>query len=286
MRKTVMVLGNCVADRLQYLLRDYPGFSDLYALEEAPMVHHLHHPEDWAGLARRAAACDIVLTQPLFRYGPLNTEALRRGQKEVQRLGVFSSPHFDACFPDVFILEGKTNLKLEPILDWDSLIIFSCFVKGISIFDVEAVYLAHPLFHAAPVRELTSAALEDYAKREQGVDISTWKYVLRSFAREKLFHSPKHPVNSFMARMLDDMAGWLGLDIHDRSAEVEAAGFGFNQWPVITRYQDVFDIPEQPWFVLGGKRISIEDAAMAYYNFYEFNPHVVEANLSRVIPLE
>lgn len=309
-----MVMGNCVAERLQFMLPEYPGFDEAFEIVPAPMIHTLTNSEQWQTLAASALACDIIFTQPLFSFGPCNTEALREGLRRKktapknapetqqdqaedsantlegteaarggQRLVLFSSPDFEAYFPDVIRLTGKENLRFKPILDWDSSIIFSCFCSGVSIFEVEDIYRNHPLFHQDAMEKTIAAALETYTRREQGLDLSTRAFVLRNYAGTKLFHSPKHPVDSFLIMMLKDMAVSLGL--HREAPPPPIDGFGFNQWPVMTRHHNRFAFPEQDYFMLAGQKCGLEDVAMAYYNFYEFHPHVVEANQDKIIPV-
>lgn len=276
-RKKIMILGNCVAERLQGMLPRCPGFQREFVLVPAPMIHLLKSEAEWRAVADLALRCDIVFTQPLFSYGPCNTSALRAAMKNGQ-LAVFSSPNFEAYFPDAFVLRGKADMKLTPALDWDSSIIFSCFIRGVPIFDVADLYLRHPLFSTEAVRGNIAASLEQYAEREQGVDMTTGVHVVRNFAGEKLFHSPKHPVDSLLRLMLEQMAGHLGLKTPECGGVQESDSFAFNQWPVITRGHNFFRFEEQPYFVIAGQRFSIEDTAMGYYTFYEFNPHIVAAN--------
>ena len=179
-------------------------------------------------------------------------------------------------------------MKLEPVFDWDSQILFSCFLQGISIFAVEDIYVNHPLFSADSMRANIATSLEEYMLREQGVDMATAPHVIRTFARKKLFHSPKHPVDSFLHLMLQQFAGALGLDDPGKNSDtfLEEDSFAFNQWPVITRGHGLFHFQEQPYFVVAGQRFSIEDVAMSCYTFYEFNPHIVAANRDRAIAVQ
>jgi len=299
-RPRVMVLGNCVAERLQSMLLRYPGFVEAFALTPAPPIHTLSRPEQWQALADEALACDIIFTQPLFSFGPCNTAALRKalGQEtpadtgaacaapagktqDGGRLILFSSPNFEAYFPDAILLKGKENPRFKPIMDWDSSIIFSCFCRGVSIFDVEDIYRNHPLFHPAAADKNIAVALESYLQREEGLDLAAKHHVIPRYRHTKLFHSPKHPVDSLLGMMLRDMAVSLGLSAAAPLPPVD--GFGFNQWPVITRHHTRFAFPEQDYFVLAGKQCSLEDAAMAYYNFYEFHPQVVAANRDNIL---
>lgn len=297
-RKRVMVLGNCVAERLQAMLARYPGFGGGYEIVPAPAVHTLLKAERLQSLAATALACDVVFTQPLFNFGPCNTEALRTAPgwedaagsgnepadgRNGRRLVLFASPDFEAYFPDAVHLAGKENPRFEPILDWDSSIIFSCFCRGVSIFEVEDIYFNHPLFRPEAAKKTIAASLERYIRREQGLDLPTREFVFRNYAGTKLFHSPKHPADELLRVMLRDMAVALGLEKDAPAPEPD--GFGFNQWPLVTRHHEYFSFVGQEYFMLAGQRRSLEDTAMAYYNFYEFHPHVVEANKDKIIPV-
>ena len=281
--KKVIVLGNCVAERLQYLLAGHPGFADFFQLVPSRAIHGLSDVEQWQMLAEKALSCHYILSQPLFNFGPCNTETLREKICGEQRMILFSSPDFKAYFPDTVVLRDKHKLRIKPVLDWDSSIIFSCFVRGVSIFDVEDIYLNHRMFHAGEMDKKITSAIENYASREQGVDIPTNAFVIRKHAKTRLFHSPRHPVDDFLLFMLRGMAAALGLDPGAHLPAVD--GFGFNRWPIITRHHKHFAFDEQAHFVIAGKQFSLEDIAMAYYNFYDFHPHVVEANMDQLVEL-
>lgn len=285
-RRRVTVLGNCVAHRLQFLLEAHPAFSERYELVHAPMIHTLRDPAEWDGLARTALSCDIILTQPLFHFGPCATAALNSALPPGRTLLTFSSPLFEAYFPDVIVLDGKTDLKFPPILDWDSRIIFSCFVAGVPVFDVPAVYRHHALFRKEAMSRAVAAALKACAARDQGVDLGVAAFMARHYAATRLFESWRHPAPSLLARMLGDLGAALGLP-RDKNhlALVHAHGFGFNQWPLLTASHGLFHFPEQAFFRIGGRNVGLEDAAMAYYNFYEFHPHVVERNRDKILGL-
>ncbi len=278
----VMVLGNCVAHRLQFLLRDHPGFAERFELAVAPMIHAIP-PSRRETLAREALACDVILTQPLFRFGPCGTEALRAALRPGQRLVTFSAPHFDAYFSDVMLIDRSPQkagdageLRCQPPFDWDSRIVFSCFTAGVPIFDVEALYLHHPLFGEQAMRRTVASALETCARRDQDVDVPASPFIARHYAQTRLFHSWMHPAEPLMAHLLAGLADALGLPPADRTEDLERATFGFNSWPVITRRHRLFGFAEQPWFLLAGTRQRIEDVAMAYYAFYDLHPHIVE----------
>ena len=284
MKKRICVLGNCVAHRLQKMLAANMALTERFLPVDTPFIHEVARQEDGKTQLERLAAlalsCDIILTQPLFNFGPCNTEQLRSRLSPGQKLLTFSAPDFKAYFPDICVLSCKTTLRFNPILDRDSRIIFACHVKGISIFDVEQIYLNHPMFEKKAMLAGLTASLERYAKREQGVDIPTGDYVARYCTTRRLFFSELHPTDEILALLRNRTLEALGLPPLSEDSPLEVESFGFNRWPVITRSSNMFRFPGQEYYILAGVRLSIEDVAMAYYNFYQFHPHIVEANLA------
>ncbi len=282
-KQRITILGNCVAHRLQFLLKEHPAFSAHYELVPSPMIHLLTQKAELDDLATLARTCDILFTQPLFNFEACNTAVLQANKPDGQTIHLFSAPNFEAYFPDVLHLDNKTDLKFEPTLDWDSRIIFSCFVTGVPIFDVEQIYVNNRLFRKEPAQNALHAALETYARREQGVDLQTGGFVFRNYAATRLFYTWQHPTETLMGLLLDKIILALDLPRHPMQANLAAHSFGFNQWPIITRHHSLFKFPEQAYFLIAGVRYSIEDVAMAYYNFYEFHPHIVEANKEKLL---
>ena len=90
---TLMLLGNCVAQRLEGLLRATAGPAVVggagdalkaaghgwRVLRSTPVHQAATGPDPegaLAALATQAEACDLVFSQPLFNYGPCNTAEL------------------------------------------------------------------------------------------------------------------------------------------------------------------------------------------------------------------
>lgn len=271
----ITVLGNCVGERMLLLLQAWPGFSERYTVERFRILPHIDE-RYFAKVAERARQCDVIFTQPLFRYGPCNTEALRRDLRRGQKLIVFSSPLFPAYFPDVCHLSGMEDLKSPKVLEWDSSIIFSCYAQGVPVSAVADIYTSHWLFQKEHVKNQIYASLENYCLREEGVDLSTLLYCVRQWRATKLFHSPRHPADCLLEVMGQLMGHALGLP-QGASMPAELT-FSATQWPVITRNHTYFSFPEQAYFVVDGGRRSIEDMAREYYALYAAYPQVVAAN--------
>lgn len=268
----VIVLGNCVAGYVQAMLQKHTGLRERYHLLLAPPVHGLRSEEEQAALARGALSCQWIITQPLFRFGPCNTEALRAKLGPGQRLLTFSAPNFDAYFPDVLHVSGVPDERFAPPLEWHSRIILQCYLAGMSILDVEACYLHHPLFRRKAMERALEAAWKTYAVRERGVDLGTLERVRRDYACTPLFQTWQHPADELLQHMFELMLDALGLEVE---ANDYRPSFGFNQWPIITRHHDLFAFQERGWFRVAEKQLTIEDAAAAYYTYYDFHPAFV-----------
>lgn len=283
--RTLMVLGNCVADRLSGLLAGCELLRGQWKVCPVPMIQQVSAGPDTDALAARAAHCDLVFSQPLFSYGACNTENLRFVLGE--RLITFSAPNFEAYFPDVLTVPGAgAEERFPPPLEWHSRIMVQCRAAGIPVEEVADIYVSHGLFRASAMRRTLDRTWEKYARREQDVDLATLDLVRREYAREALFYTWNHPGDKVFALLFRGMLRVLGFNAAAQEAALRAIrngawGFGFNIWPIITRHHDLFAFPGREWFCVAGERVSIETAAVGYYTYYDFHPHVFEAALRR-----
>lgn len=279
-RKKLCILGNCVAHRIQEAFLSTPEITGRYSVQPLPMIHQVKACEGEKGLQRlseKVLSCDVILTQPLFNFSWCNTTRLRQEKRPSQTLLTFSAPDFDAYFPDICWLKAKENLRSQPVFDWDSRIFLACYLNNIPVFEVERIYLAHPMFDTSALRRHALLSLERYAKREENVDIPTLPYLLQRYKRERLFYSSMHPTNAFLAFMYASILDALGTSAAAAGVPV-IESFGFNRWPVILRDQALFSFKSQEYFLVGNERHTIEDVAMAAYIFYEKHPHIVQVN--------
>lgn len=283
--RTLMVLGNCVAERLAGLLAGCQLLRGHWQVCPAPMIQQVSAGPEADALAARAACCDLVFSQPLFSYGACNTGNLRSLLGE--RLITFSAPNFEAYFPDVLNVPGAgAEERFPPPLEWHSRIIVQCRAAGLPVEEVGDIYVNHALFRAPAMRRALDRTWEKYARREQGVALATLDLVRREYAREALFCTWNHPGDSVLAFLFTGMLRMLGCNAAAREAALReicmgAWGFGFNIWPIITRHHNLFAFPGREWFCVAGERVSIETAAVGYYTYYDFHPRVFEAALRR-----
>ncbi len=280
--RTLMVLGNCVAERLAGLLAGCEALRGQWRVYPVPAIQRVPAGAASDALAARAAQCDLVFSQPLFSYGACNTENLRPLLGE--RLVTFSAPNFEAYFPDVLdVPGGNAENRFPPPLEWHSRVIVQCRAAGLPVEEVTGVYVNHALFRTPAMRRALDRTWEKYARREQGVALGTLDLARREYAREALFHTWNHPGEKILACLFAGMLRVLGLAVTPEAAlrEIDTGpwSFGFNSWPIITRHHELFAFPGREWFRVGGKRVSIEDAATGYYTYYDFHPHVFEAAL-------
>ncbi|MDR2605042.1 MAG: hypothetical protein LBC55_06800 [Desulfovibrio sp.] len=275
--RRVAVLGNCVANRLSFLLTLHPDFAPAYELVPLPMIHTLRgNAGELDAAARTALRCDVVFSQPLFDFGPCNTDALRTVCARGREFFVFPTPNFEAYFPDVVFPGLPDKLHFAPPFDWHSSIVLACRLQGIDISEVEKLYLNHPLFREKTVRPGVERALENCAKRDRGVDLPLYPFIEEHYAETRLFYSWLHPCEELLNHMLNGMFRCMGLPVPATPLAGKEHGFGFNRWPLPIRAHSVFRFAEQTYVLIAGKRCSIEDTAMSYYMFYDFHPDVPE----------
>lgn len=303
--RRLIILGNCVAQRLASLLGTIlDKFNPLVPPERrlqlvsAPPVYNLATfattPKNLADLA---CQCDVVFTQPLFNFGPLNTASL--ASKAGIKLHTFSAPNFDAYFPDVVHAPSFAEAEtFSPPLEWHSRIFLECKAGNVPIENVEDIYLNHPLFHAHNMARALDRSWALYEQRDQNVEIGTLELARRHYASEILFFTWKHPADRVIAYLLKEMLARLGLS----SGEIENSlrhipfrerpdkpglwsewGFGFNSWPVVCRHHTYFNFSPREFFRIAGKEIDILTAAIAWYNYYDQHPQIFSMMLKHML---
>lgn len=289
----VIVLGNCVAERLGLLLeglfkeqaRTCPGLRGDWQVEQATPVYNITEAEV-AELAMKAAGCDCVFSQPLFNFGPCNTQALTKAVGP--RLHLFSAPNFEAYFPDVFEIGPVCEKeKFPPPLEWHSRIIVQCKAASIPGEDIEKIYLNHSLFRKKSMHDAIERSFSVYEKRDRNVEIGSLEFVKNNYAREPLFYTFNHPGDALLKHLLTGMLQTIGMKRDDALRALnyipwaEASpegwaywGFGFSAWPIITRHHDYFSFPGREWFRIEQKKLGIGAAALEWYRYYDAHPGI------------
>lgn len=229
---TLMLLGNCVAQRLERLVEACvpaagEGGRGWRVLRATP-VHQLASGPDPEGAlaaqAARARGCDLVFSQPLFHFGPCNTEELRARLGD--RLRLFAAPNFEAYFPDVLDVGAlREPARFTPPLDWHSRVIVECRAAGVPHEEAGAVYLTHPCFREKAVAAALERTWRTYERREQGLDIGTLAVARRWYRREPLFHTWNHPAERLLAVLLDGILAELGMAADARGASLRRVGW-------------------------------------------------------------
>ena len=290
----VIVLGNCVAERLALLLARVCGVLGAeWRVVQARPVFQIKERTEVDALAARALKCHLVFSQPLFSFGPCNTAELGPRVREAgNRYVTFSAPNFEAYFPDVLSVPFADDRQaFLPPLEWHSRIIAQCFASGMPEEEAARVYPVHPLFREKAVAAAIEQSLARYEKREQGVDIGSLELVRQHYAAEPLFHTWNHPAERLLLHLLDGMLETMGMTAAQRQqglavvtdpAQVGDWGFGFNRWPIITRHHRLFAFDGRELFRVAGQDTSIEDTITAYYNYYRFHPKTYAAVLARL----
>lgn len=293
----LMLLGNCVAQRLALLLaglfaareRALPSLAAKWEVVLAPPVYSLKTGAEWEALAKRALACDLVFSQPLFHFGPCNTAELAGALGA--RLVTFSAPNFPAYFPDCLDARPYPQAEKYPApLEWHSRIIAQCRKANVPVEDVENIYLNHRLFREPAAGRAVAASWRLYEKRDSHVDIASLAIARQWYASEPLFYTFNHPADRILKHLLAGILQRLGLaggaiaraEGHipwSGAGEPHAWaewGFGFNAWPIITRHHSLFAFPGREWFRVGGEEVDITSAAIAWYKYYDDHPLILE----------
>lgn len=291
MRK-VIVLGNCVAERLGLILASIFSYvnenqpSNQWELIPCPPIYNVKGMEGWQKQADLAASADLVFTQPLFNFGPCNTSELQK--RHCSHLHVFSAPNFEAYFPDCLETGYHSQkLKMPPPLDWHSKILLQCKAGNIPPEEVPGIWKNHPVFKKDSLLKAIDASFALYEKRETNVEIGTLETVKELYRKEPLFFSFRHPGDRIFRKMLGGMLPFMDYspsvaesilrrvpfreNLSDPHAWSEW-GFGFNAWPIMAADQNVFDFPNRDFFRIAGSEYNFTEAAKLWYAWYDEHP--------------
>lgn len=298
----VIVLGNCLATRIAWLLE--PVFArrnkekkleNQWQLVKVPPVYNLPLATfTHENVAELAHQCDVVFTQPLFNFGALNTSEL---QKKNLRLHTFSAPNFDAYFPDI-IHPGKfeEKEKFPSPLEWHSRIFLEFKASNENLENLEKFYFAHPVFHAKNINRLLDQSWSIYERREQNVEIGTLNTLREFYSSEILFYTWKHPADRIIRHLLSEIL----IRLNFSKAEVEYTlaripfqesrdhpeiwsywGFGFNAWPVISRHTHIYNFPGREFFRINGHQLDILTAGLLWFQYYDQHPIIFKELLKQ-----
>lgn len=289
----VIVLGNCLAQRISMLLEPIldrynkgKALESQWQLVPVPPVYNLPFSKfTRENVAELACQCDVVFTQPLFNFGPLNTGEL---QKRCLRLHTFSAPNFEAYFPDI-IHPGNFEEKEEfpPPLEWHSRIFLEFKAGNGNPLDLEKFYFSHPVFHGRNIRKLLEKSWSQYERREQDVEIGTLNIVRNFYASEILFYTWKHPADRIIRQILSEVLVRLNfsrkevekiitlMPFQEKNNHPEIWsywGFGFNAWPVISRHTRLYNFPGREFFRIQGRQLDILTAGLLWFKYYDQHP--------------
>ena len=235
---TLMLLGNCVAQRLEGLLMASagppvsgdaagPGGHGWHVLRATPVHQAATGPDPegaLAALAAQAERCDLVFSQPIFNFGPCNTANL--APRLGDRLRLMAAPNFEAYFPDVLNIGGpREPERFAPPFDWHSRILVLCKAASTPPEEAAALYLAHPLFRERAVAAALARTWDTYERREQGLHVGTLAVARQWYAREPLFYTWNHPAERLMAVLLDGILKELGMGTAGRAALLSRVGW-------------------------------------------------------------
>lgn len=296
------MVGNCLAARIALLLEPIltrrnkeKSLEHQWQLVKVPPVYNLPIGTFTLETATELVhQCDVIFTQPLFKFGTLNTGEL---QKRRLRVHTFSAPNFDAYFPDI-IHPGKFEAteKFAPPLEWHSRIFLEFKAAKGNMSDLEAFYLSHPLFHEKNLNRALDKSWAAYERREKNVEIGTLDTVRRYYNSEILFYTWKHPADRIIRHILSEIL--LRLDFsrsevdktlslmpfQESSAHPETWsywGFGFNAWPVIARHTRLYNFPGREFFRIHGRQLDILTAGLLWSQYYEEHPGIFENLLNQ-----
>lgn len=207
-------------------------------------------PTGTAQLTAHLPASARVLTYPVMFY-----EGLHPWQVYVRLAGDVSTPAPHTSYHDLRLLHAAgSGWPVGKAIEWLT------------------AWQPSP----AALRELSDGSVRNLAEREQRLDVRVSDAI--QAAGPRAFHSINHPGTRLLAHAAQQVCDAVG-DGKVVDPDRELLGSLHSPLEAPTLRALGFDLPPEPFWVIGRRRFSLEEIARAHLEFYEERPDVLAAGL-------
>jgi hypothetical protein len=285
----VVVVGNCQASALEFMLRTNEEFTRRFELVSFPPVHEL--PESMVPELHRAVAeADVLIPQRIdddYRDGMglgTNTLAAIAQTDTVVR---WPSVYWAGYFPDLFYLRDATGgLVLDGPSDYHDRTILRAYAAGAAPETV--CRLLEDPDRPSDARAWAENATAELSIRGENCDVQVASFIASRFQEELLFFTMNHPANVLLAHMATEITGLLGIpggvDHHQVADEVLGSTFfplhANDARALQLEFSGKFGAGHAP-FRFGWVTYEALEAVQMFFDYYAAHPDLVELNEPR-----
>jgi hypothetical protein len=284
-----VVVGNCQATALEWVLAANDAFAARFALARFPPVHEM--PDAMVpGLHRAVAGAAVIILQRVdegYRAGiGLGTETLAGLARPGATVVRWPSVYWAGYVPDLFYLRDAGG---QPVLDgpfdYHDRTILAAFAAG---RDPQATcrLLADPeLPSRAP--DWAARATAELDVRGRDCDVEVASFIAERFRRELLFFTMNHPSNRMLRFIADRIAELLGVPGRADGGRTPDELLGSTFYPLHANHVRALGLEfgaahaaGRARFRIRGESCEAPQAVRAFFDYYDRHPDLVELNLA------
>jgi hypothetical protein len=287
-----VVVGNCQASALEYMLDTHEEFKRRFELVRFPPVHEF--PEELIPELHEAVAdAAVVIPQRVddgYRDGiGLGTETLARiaGAGEVIR---WPSVYWAGYVPDLFYLRDAAGTPvLDGPFDYHDRSVIRAYAAGLDA-KAACASMADPEL-PSDAQAWADSATAELEIRGRDCDIDVTPFIGAHFREELLFFTMNHPTNRLVAFIAQQVIDLLGLPGSVDPALMPGEVLGSTFHPLHSnhvralelRFGEGVEAGTTP-FRIRGETYDAGAAVRAFYAYYDAHRELVEVNLEPYVP--
>lgn len=264
----ICVLGNCQGPEIAKAIAAMATVPiSVCGLEIMDIAHTRNEMIDLIRSADHIVSCKVYSEE----YSDISCEIIR--EKYKKDVIEFSPIHFTGVHPDMIVLGAYGKRVQSPIGDYNSRIILSAFISGMSQLETadlfrEETYERSGYFNEFGWSETTMIEREEKLG-ENGVRIAEW--FLREVKQTPLLYTVNHPAPTVFGKFAEKILDHVGIS--RRNAAVNLAGDKLSTdviWPVepevAARHGIAYDTAPLYW--KGGVALTREEFVWRSFKSY------------------
>ena len=293
-RKKCLVYGNCQSPIISRILSANPGFSRNYEIVKFKPVFEMEKA-DLENLKSIIQEIDLFIYQPVksgYRgLEELGTDYIKNLLKPQSLSISFHSLYFNSYNPEIIYISKPNAIDddrvfVGPFGDYHNKNIIDMFIRGSQVKDVMKFLNDPDALDTLSIQENLKSSIDELERRECefGIDVKMASHVRHNYQLKQLFWTKNHPSNDILFYCASNILERLGfLDnqniLMKRLIATEFLdGTYFSIHPAVYRALELA-FPNPKFYFIKENRISLDDAASMFFDFYDKNSQIIEAYL-------
>lgn len=281
-KKTAYIVGNCQAKALETVLNLSENFRSYFEFSPLPAVHVIK-PEQVQQLHEKLPSAGLLVGQFVTEQ---YRDGIGLGLQTLQELTApnsinlsWPSMYFNGYNPELFYFKNKNGSSFNESFDYHHKIIYSGFIKGLSVSEVSESISNTDRFNNAAM--LAQKSLDELSIRESDLDLRVTQFVTDNFKTKRLFWTFNHPSSSVIAEIARQVLERLEIK-NDLPNIMPDKLLNNTIYPILpsVRHSLKLHFERESSIVVRGNRLSEFNMINEYYSIYRKYPELVEKNMN------